>query len=789
MLGWFRRHAKILMVVLGSAAMAIFGLGPVFDTLASGGGRESGRAAEVVATWKGGEISRVDLDLMEQRHFQAQRFLGELRKQAEKKKGDPVNSLALPIAMIQDGKREMIDDQLITRYLMAERAKEEGMVVSDGMVNDYIAMFSGDVGFSKNDLEEINSVANNRYCSLQAVRERLKTELMANQMQICARSAIPFVPNPVEAMELYGRTMEQIECEVLPIEVAKYVSKVEGQPPAAEIKKLYEDGKFQFSDPTGERPGFKIGRKLNLQYVVADYQTFLQNEMNKLSDEDVQKEYDRLVEEKNDLVMEPIPVDDAIKIEPPPAETSGDDEISPPPAETEKPKTEGAKPVDVDAPPVENKSDEGSEEGSSEAQSKADQNESDQSLIVRASKFQFVSTVAPQDEQGEQDETPPTKKPDPADGSAAVESTEALAGDEAKPAATQEKTDESKSVEPGGLDQILEDAAAGQAEVEDKRQPKPLKDVVEQVKESMCEAAALKAMETSLTKAEVMVSDYFQKRLQWEFDESKKKGDPPAPLDYKALAKQYNLIAKETGLVDDVEIADDTIGQVRVFMQMMSQGRQVPQLVPVGALVFNEFNDLKLYDSQSVNDNWGSKNGYLFWASEKTDTRIPTLEEAESGIIKFWKSKKALELALAEGESIKKKVNDVRSQKMSEMYSERAFPTGAFTWFSNFGSTRYGAPIGVTMAGDEFMKTAFTLANLEAGVATNETKDTVYVVQSQSELKSPEEVGSDYLENHFFKYKRIPNEVLRVSQLYFQELNLNWNQEFQDTMELKFLDR
>jgi len=788
------------MVVLGSAAMAIFGLGPAFDALASRGGREDSREKEVVATWKGGDITRVDLDLMEQRHFQAQRFLGELRKKAEEKKGEPVNSIALPISMIQDGKREMIDDQLITRYLMAERAKEEGMVVSDGMVNDYIAMFSGDIGFSNNDLESINAVANNRYCSLQAVRERLKTELAANQMQICARSAIPFVPNPVEAMELYGRTMEQIECEVLPIEVEKFVSKVTGQPPAAEIKKLYEQGKFEFPDPTGERPGFKIGRKLNLQYFIADYQTYLQNEMNKLSDEDVQKEYERLVEEKNELIMEPVTVDDTIQVEPPGAEsgtdessTTNDGEVSPPPAET-APKAEGDAPADVNAPPTESDSGEEKSDEAAAEEKTDDKGEGDQSFSVRSSKNQFVSTAL-------QDEAPATKKPDPADqsqteteppastDSTPEDSTPVDAQDDSSAAATQESTDATPAVvEPGGLDQIMQDAAAVQAK-EDNRKPQPLKDVVEKVKESMCEAAALKAMEANLTKAEVMVADYFQKRLQWENDESSEKGDAPAPLDYKALGKQYNLIAKETGLVDDIEIAADTIGQVRVFMQMMSQGRPVPQLVPVGALVFNEFNDLRLYDSQTVNDNWGTKNAYLFWAAEKANTRVPTLKEAEAGIIKYWQKKQALELAIAEANEIKSKVNDVRSKRLSELYPERAFSTGAFTWFSNFGSTRYGSPIGVDMAGDKFMSAAFSLAELEAGVAANETKETVYVIQSQSQLKSPEEVGSDYLENHFFKYKRIPNEVLRVSQLYFQELNLNWNQEFQDTMELKFMDR
>jgi hypothetical protein len=284
MLGWFRRHAKILMVVLGSSAMAIFGLGPVFDTLSSGGGGDSGPAKEVIASWDGGDITRVDLNLMEQRHYEAQRFLNALRKASEKKKGGEYSTFALPISMIPDGQREMVDDQLITRFLMAERAKQEGMVDSVGMVNDYIAILSGDAGFSNRDLEAINESVN-RYCSLQAVKERLKVELLSNQMQLCAMAAVPIVPNPIESMELYGRTMEQIECEVLPIEVDQYISKVTEEPTAAELKRLYEEGKYQFPDPVGEEPGFKIGRKANVQYLIAYFETYLQTETNTLTDE------------------------------------------------------------------------------------------------------------------------------------------------------------------------------------------------------------------------------------------------------------------------------------------------------------------------------------------------------------------------------------------------------------------------------------------------------------------------------------------------------------------------
>ena len=159
MLGWFRRHAKVLMVVLGSAAMAIFGLGPVFDTLSrgGGGGRSSRDANPVIATWSGGEITRLDLNRVQTGHFQTQRFLNALVQAAAAKNDGEVRSMALPIAPIQDGKRAFIDEQLIARILMAERAKKEGIVVSDGAVDDYFVMASGDAGFSARELEAINS--------------------------------------------------------------------------------------------------------------------------------------------------------------------------------------------------------------------------------------------------------------------------------------------------------------------------------------------------------------------------------------------------------------------------------------------------------------------------------------------------------------------------------------------------------------------------------------------------------------------------------------------------------
>ena len=108
MLAWFRRHAKVLMVVLGSAAMAIFGLGPVFDQLASQNQQGDDGRSEVLFTWKGGDITRANLDQITRTHYQTQRFLAKLTSAAIAEKGDEFNSFAVPISAIPDGDQEEV---------------------------------------------------------------------------------------------------------------------------------------------------------------------------------------------------------------------------------------------------------------------------------------------------------------------------------------------------------------------------------------------------------------------------------------------------------------------------------------------------------------------------------------------------------------------------------------------------------------------------------------------------------------------------------------------------------
>ncbi len=842
-LRWFRRHAKVLMVVLGSAAMAIFGLGPVFDTL-SRPSQFQDREVEIVAKWNGGDITRTELDAMQIRYFQTQRFLEALRSEAVAKKGDEFRSLAQPIPPIQMGQQfqqSMVDEQLIERMMLAQKAEEEGVVVSDGVLDDYLALASGDAGFSRNDLEQINRDVNQNGCSLENIRRHLKIELLAMQMRMYSMAGMTMIPNPLESMQLYARATERIECQVLPISVEQYVSKIDAEPSKSELKKIYEEGKYDFPDPTGKKPGFKRRDKVKLEYLVGELETFIQNEMNKLTDEQVQAKYESLLEEKSDLVMEPIPdaAEDSIKItDPPPAlpnedkQNSGDggqagpdaDSVDPPPAltepeksqtESDPPKTEEGKSNTPDseakteaAKSATEKASEGSSAGATGDEKTDDKNESgDQSINVVQNRYQFVSlrqeetesSEATAQESGAENKTETKTAGDDATAQAGTGGQESDAGSSqsastSDPEAVQKTPATDESVGPSATVQVPDQTTDIQPLVESqqpetKKRPRPLKDVADAVKRSMVEADARKAMEEAVKKATVKMMSYYTVRLKWEFKNEKDRGEPPEPIDIKALAQQYNLVANETSLVTETELAEETVGRIIVPMTMRQAGFQPQtQYRLIAELIFDRFDALKPYDPQDANDLM-TGNMYVYWLSEKVEAKIPEYEVCEAEVIKYWKSQRAIELAMEEAEKIAAQVNG-EGKLLSELYGEKASETGQFSWFTNFGSTNIGRPAEVKDPDNEFMEAVFSIKEkLKAVAAPNQGKDIVYVVQLTSDRQPIAELGNEYLDDNYFRTKSIPPQVQNVSRWYVQELAYDWNQEFADSMGLKFIGR
>lgn len=833
-LRWFRRHAKILMVVLGSFAMAIFGLGNVFNQLADPGVGPNESAKQTLASWNGGDISRQDVANFQQQHSMTLRFLRELEAKAIEIKKDEFRSLAQPIMPLSEQANQVdLDEQIINRIMLAHKAEKEGIVVSDGVIDDYLGMASGYVGFSRNDLNQINQAANHGNCSLENIRRHLKIELLAQQMDIYTNIGMTVIPNPLEAASLYKQSTELVECEVLPISVEEFFSKLSETPPALELKKLFDEGKLDYADPTGKKPGFKQPNKVAVAYLSAEADTFIQNEINKLTDEQVQKEYDRLVAAKDDMVMEVIPDESnnmKVDNEPPtlPGEKSEAPENEAPENKTpenEAPATEAPKkqPAPADSNPVDasdKKSDELKLDDSkpekpkteepklnSEIKSKANKPASELELnldvpdkereqssnraLKTIDKFagpQFVSVGSRQEETDDQKPVAKESEKDKATASETEKKTEPVEKvqtEDQTPVANNKEDDKKSDVKPAA--EKKSDDEIGSLFAEDKKIEKrvlPLSEVAEKIKRALVIDDALKQMELKLDQAESMLMTYHTLRMQWDMADNKKNLTEPEKPNIQKLADDFNLVANEIELSTSNEMAETPFGRSFMLIQAPN-GQTFPY--QLSTIIFDRFDDWTLYDPQRASVPMNGAN-YLYWVTEKVDARVVEFDEAKSDVEKFWKSRRAIELATEEAEKIAKRVNSEK-KTLTELYRDRVSPTGEFSWFSTFGQASFGQPAGVDQAGEQFMKSVFSLEKLQAGVAVNEPKTTVYVVQMLSDRASTEKLGTEYITQKFLPTKRIPPDVGAVSNFYRREAQLDWNQEYSEEMGLKFYGR
>ena len=373
---WFRKHAQFFVVIFGVVLMGIFGLGTVFTSLnpadfVSGGGEDTNK---VVAQWSGGELRKEDLFRLRQRHFASRRFLNHVYQFAVKENGDKPFPIAVPqiVPLARPGTEptvEQMDDMMITRLLFAKKAADEGFIVDEKMAYDYIAQYGGDVSLSPNMLKQLNRDVN-QGIPLSAIVRHVQTELLAQQMESLARGGFPFdnrIPisagaiNPTEAMQLFAKSNKQIECEVLAIPVEEYVSTISTEPAESELRAIYEEGRYDYPDPTFETPGFKKFKQARIQYFIGELDTFLQNEMAKLTDAEVQAEYDRLLAADDDFVMQVVPEDDASNGDPDGAQDGLDlgDPAPAPQSESNSGESEsdGTEPVEEMAPATEEEND------------------------------------------------------------------------------------------------------------------------------------------------------------------------------------------------------------------------------------------------------------------------------------------------------------------------------------------------------------------------------------------------------------------------------------------------
>ena len=822
--------------------MAFFGLGTVFDSLTSSA-RTGTRDNPVVAIYDGGEFTRDDISNLTRNHFYTRNFLNELRTLGVEKRGDQFVELVRPIIPLQDGQQEYKDEQIINRVLMAQKAETEGLAVSDSMVDQYFfgtyGVLDGD-GMSNRDLELLNRSVNNGQISMAAIRRHLKMELLSQQMTLLSYSGIPRVPSPLESVDFYAKVNKKIECEIFPVSIKEYVDN-NSTPPESEIRSLYEKGKFSLKDPAGKRPGFKLPRRVKLQYLVGDYQDFLDRATEGLSDEEIQSKYDELIAQESDLVME-IVIDDieseddmpAINLEGDDNSDSGEEEAAPKPSESSEPTTTdesaepdsddqsyrvgptdskfvlvsmpaqddevpAAEPVDageaVDA--VVDKVEEAVEAAADEVQETVDETiegtAGDNAEVVVDEKIEVTNEDSPamSPETGTS-KTAETEMPAAADKTEATESAEPIqmSGTAADSTATDATaaTDDSQASDEvddvGGIGN-MKDVDVGPLLADDegvKKRAKPLEEVADLIRRQLKGQEAAEALDLAIKTAESEVENYFTQRLQWEVNGKERNQPAPAIPDFQGIADRNGLRLAETELLDNEGLMKTELGGVYKIFTV--QNRNIP--VPMADVIFDQFGQLDEYGT-STTDNRFTGKSYVYWPTELADSEIPKLEQCKEQIIEYWRQQEAIKTATKAAEGIAAKVS--KDKKLSEIDPAKTIQTGEFTWFQPRGQrAALSTPIGVDSPSEKFMETAFSLNQGEAGVALNGSGDTIFVIQSESPKISMAEVGDDFLKNQLFRFQRLPPDVGLISGHYFRQKTLDWNQEYVDSIGFEMME-
>ncbi|WP_145282376.1 hypothetical protein [Rosistilla oblonga] len=413
--------------------------------------RGTGGQSEAVATIGGEEIDMAKMNRYVRNHQMTTRFLADLAKQVMDKGGRP----QVPGFVVdQQGNVQRVGisnqlslDNALRTYLLSRKAKEMGFDLDDGAIEQWLRLYANDK-VNENEMYAILSQSSDNQIGRYQLASVLKTELLANAVERVGQTGIAAgaqpLTSPGESWELFKQMNQQATIDAYPVVVANFTAQIpDDKLPESEVKALYEKHKDDFPNPDSATPGFRRNYSANVEYLTASFDSFLEAEKKKISDETLRAEYDRLVAEGRfkEFVVEEKPADEKPADEKPADEKPADEK----PAD-EKPADE--KPAD-DKPADEKPADEKpAEEPKAEADSDA-KAEADQSSTNRRSMFRLAAFRPQDDDKDEQaEEEKPVAEEKPADEKPkAEEKKEEPAKSEEKPKADEKPAEEKPAEE------------------------------------------------------------------------------------------------------------------------------------------------------------------------------------------------------------------------------------------------------------------------------------------------------------------------------------------------------
>lgn len=741
----FRKNQRTWMAILVLVAIFAFVIAPVFDYFNRGSGGGYSDSA-VAVKWKGGQMTRGDLVNRIQKHSSLVRFMSEISTRVLEQGGVP----DVPRFRYDPATRQVVGlgiqfsstpQDVVRTKMLAAHGKSLGVAFDDNAVDQFMQAYV-DNKLSSDEVSSILRDASNGNLTYFEVREMLKDELSSMVVQQMAmaglfsdsQSQLSPIVSPGKTFEDYKKLNQSAKVEAFPVFADDYLDQVTETPSSDEIDAIYMIGSQTAPNPNSPEPGFMRRYAANVEYVEANLQEWIDREKEKLTDEEIRKEYDRRVE----LGQLKVPVETE---EP----ESGDTDESTDPATTDGEGTDaeatefsGDASADGESDSQESSSEAAEESTSTEEErppSPKKPNDDDQSSLSSTSKIHFTSAPIQEEEASEESEdqgtTEEAANPTDAGGE---EATEDASSQNGPPPVVQPPQLGSETSESEGAD--------SEASSEPEMRTQTFEEAKDAIATSLARDKAIPALDEALTTLlEDHMKPYYGAYRQYRafidsgLEQTGEEREAPVKPNVKKLATDLGLKWSETGLVDGVAIAQTPFGLGNIRPDESGLSGSVANVVmSPGVESFRPMQSSYFDQAAIAQGEMPEFLQYLLWKTEERQAYIPEQAEIQDEIVDAWKQLKARKLAENAANELAKKVTDGASPwegALSGNEQSLIIETDPFTWMNRLGDFMMISAINklepVGGVGGEFMREVFSTEVNGVAVGPSANRNIYYV--------------------------------------------------------------
>jgi hypothetical protein len=599
------------------------------------------------------------------------------------------------------------EEAVVRTMLVDEEAKKNGLVVSDSAINDFLAQWTNNL-VGKDQLAEI--IAGLRLgptgVSQHDLFESLRKELIGRNMLVMFQTGFSGDP-PGWRWDYFRRLEQKATVEVVPVPVESVAAEVPA-PTEQSLLELFERHKDELPDPRSEAPGFREPRRVKYEYLIAKREAFEAEAAKQVTDVEIGEFY-----EKNKETMFRAKAADA--------------------------KPEEKKPeAKVDGAAAEKKDEKKEDQKEGEPAKPADA--PSKGAAIPQSPFRKAAFKQPESK-ADSGTAKAAEATAPAPGTAPEGTKNDTKAETAKPPAEEPKFE-------------------------------PLESVKDRIREQLAREKANTRIDAVFTALAGDLTRYAEDYALWQARQDASLAAPKAP-DIDTIAKVQGLEAGRSNLVTaEQAVAAGGIGGSFEFIADPSSRFGIRQQNWLDMIFGQNTMSLRPVTSRDV-----AGNRYFSWKTEDRAERTPTFAEVRDNVEFSWRilegrglAKKKAEALAAEAAASKQSLEATVAGREGVKVTQ----VGPFSWMTK-GNAALGQPPmisqpeGLSMPGDEFMRTVFSLEPGQAAVAFNEPRTVCYLIRLIGlDPPAPE------LRDRFLQARSEPQAIGMVAQRQFSEAFGNW---------------